>query len=80
MGSDLGMPTVPSIATGRLFSKKVPFLKFPVAFSASISEGKASTMSWDDQVSAEEGRNLVSFPFILFYFFISIFPYLVKRW
>ena len=68
MGSDLGMSTVPSVTTGRLSSKKVPFLKFPVAFPASISGGKASTMSWDDQVSAEQGRNLVSFHFLLFYF------------
>jgi len=77
MGSDLGMPTIPSVATGRLSSKKVPFLKFPVAFPASISEGKASTMSWDDQVSAEEGRNLVSFHFLLFillfHFYFSLF-------
>ena len=74
MGSDLGIPTVPSVTIDRLSSKKVPFLKFPIAFPASISEGKASTMSWDDQVSAEKGKNLVSFHFILlFHFYFSLF-------
>jgi len=40
----------------------LPFLKLPTAFLALIPEGKASTMSWDDQVSAEEGRDLVFGP------------------
>ena len=31
-------------------------LKLPAAFP----EGKPSTMSWDDQVAAEEGNNMVS--------------------
>ena len=40
-------------------SKRLPSLKLSAAFSTLIPEGKASTMSWDDQVSAEEGKNLV---------------------
>ena len=32
---------------------------FSAAFTASIPEETASTMSWDDQVSAEESRDLV---------------------
>jgi len=45
---------------GRLSSKNVPSLKLPATFSASVSEEKASTMSWNDQASAEKSRNLVS--------------------
>ena len=40
-------------------SKRLSSLKLSAAFSTLIPEGKASTMSWDDQVSAEEGKNLV---------------------
>ena len=59
MGSDSRMPTVPRVTTGKLSFKKLPFLKLPATFPALIPEGKVSTMSWDDQVSAEEGRDLV---------------------
>ena len=37
-------------------SKKLPPLKLPAAFP----EEKASTISWDDQVAAEKGNNMVS--------------------
>ena len=70
MGSDLGMPTVPSVTIDRLSSKKVPFLKFPIAFPTSISGGKIRCLL---------RRVKTWFLFILFYFFISIFLYLVKR-
>ena len=59
MGSNPKMPTASRVTTGKLSSKRLPSLKLPAVFSALISEGKASTMSWDDQVSAEEGRDLV---------------------
>ena len=41
-------------------SKKVPSLKLPDAFHTLILKEKAYIMSWDNQVSAEEGRSLVS--------------------
>ena len=47
------------MTTGKLSFKRLPSLKLPVAFPALIPEGKASTMSWDDQMSAEESKNLV---------------------
>ena len=50
MGSDPKMPTAPRVITGKLSFKKLPPLKLPAAFP----KGKASTMSWDDQVAAEE--------------------------
>ena len=56
MGSDPKTPTAPRVITGKLSFKKLPPLKLPAAFP----EGKASTMSWDDQVAAEEGNNMVS--------------------
>ena len=56
MGSDPKMPTAPRVTTGKLSFKKLPPLKLPVTFP----EGKASTMSWNDQVAAEEGNNMVS--------------------
>ena len=56
MGSDPKTPTAPRVITGKLSSKKLPPPKLPAAFP----EGKASTMSWDDQVVAEEGSNMVS--------------------
>ena len=62
MGSDPRMPTAPRVITGKLSSKRLPSLKLPAALPALIPEGKASTMSWDDQVSAEEGRDLVFGP------------------
>ena len=62
VGSDPKTPTALRVTTGKLSFKKLPSLKLPAAFPAPISEGKASTMSWDDQVSAEEGRDLVFGP------------------
>ena len=59
MGSDPKTPTAPRVTTGKLSSKRLPSLKLSAAFPALIPEEKASTMSWDDQVSAEEGRDLV---------------------
>jgi len=38
----------------------VPSLKLPGAFPTLILEEKAYIMSWNNQVSAEEGRSLVS--------------------
>ena len=52
MGSDPKMPTTPRMTTDKLSA----------AFPALIPKGKVSTMSWNDQVSAEEGRNLVFGP------------------
>ena len=59
MGSDPRTPTAPRVTTGKLSSKRLPSLKLPAVFPTLIPEGKASTMSWDDQVSAEKGRDLV---------------------
>ena len=56
MSSDPKTPTAPKVTTGKLSFKKLPPLKLPAAFP----EGKASTMSWDDQVAAKEGNNMVS--------------------
>ena len=56
VGSDSKTPTVPRVITGKLSFKKLPSLKLPTAFP----EGKAPTMSWDNQVAAEEGSSLVS--------------------
>ena len=55
MGSDPKTPTAPRVITGKLSFKKLPSLKLPAA----LPEGKASNMSWDDQVAAKEGRDLV---------------------
>ena len=59
MGSDPKTPTAPRVTTGKLSSKRLPSLKLPAAFPALIPEGKASTISWDDQVSAEKSKDLV---------------------
>ena len=59
MGSDPKMSTAPKITTGKLSSKRLPSLKLPATFPTLIPKGKTSTMSWNDQVSAEEGRDLV---------------------
>ena len=59
MGFDPKTPTAPRVTTGKLSSKRLLSLKLPAAFPALIPEGKAFTMSWDDQVSAEEDRDLV---------------------
>jgi len=60
MGSDPKMPTAPRVTIGRLFSKKVSSLKLSVIFPISILKEIVSTVSWNDQVSAKETRNLVS--------------------
>ena len=59
MGSDPKMLTVLSVTTGKLFFKRLPSLKLLAAFSTLIPKEKVSTMSWDDQIFAEEGRDLV---------------------
>ena len=59
MGSDPKMPTAPRMTTGKLSSKRLPSLKLLAAFPTLIPEGKVSTMSWNDQMFAEEGRDLV---------------------
>ena len=59
MGFNPKMPTAPRVTIDKLSSKRLPSLKLPTAFPTLVPEGKASTMSWDDQVSAEEGRDLV---------------------
>ena len=56
MGSNPKTPTAPRVITGKLSFKKLSSLKLPAAFP----EEKAYTMSWDDQVAAEEGNNMVS--------------------
>ena len=56
MGSDSKTPTALKVITGKLSFKKPSSLKLSAAFP----EGKVSTMSWDDQVAAEEGNNMVS--------------------
>ena len=62
MDSDPRTPTAPRVTTGKLSFKRLPSLKLPAAFPTLIPKEKASTMSWDDQISAEEGRNLVFGP------------------
>ena len=59
MGSDPKMLTVLSVTTDKLFFKRLPSLKLLAAFFTLIPKEKISTMSWDDQIFAEEGRNLV---------------------
>jgi len=56
------IPTAPRVTTDKLSSKRWPSLKLPATFPTLIPEGKASTMSWNDQISAEEGRDLVFGP------------------
>ena len=56
MGSNPKTPTALRIITGKLSFKKLPSLKLSAAFP----EGKASTMSWNNQIAAEEGNNMVS--------------------
>ena len=56
MGSGSKTPTALKVITGKLSFKKLPPLKLPAAFP----EGKVSTMSWNNQVAAEEGNNMVS--------------------
>ena len=52
-------PTVFRIITGKLSYRIVP-LQLSAAFSLSAPEGRTHSMSWDEQVSAEESRGLVS--------------------
>ena len=56
MGSDSKTLTAPKVITGKLFFKKLP----PLKLSAAFPEGKAFTMSWDNQVAAKKGNNMVS--------------------
>ena len=62
VGFDSKTPTVLRVTTNKFSSKRLPSLKLSAAFPTFVPEEKASTMSWDNQVSAEEGRNLVSGP------------------
>ena len=48
IGSDPKILTVPKVTIGRLFSKKVLFLKLPTTCSISILEETVFTMSWDN--------------------------------
>jgi len=54
LSSNSKTPTTPRVVTGKL-SKRVPLLKLPIAFP----EEKTSIMSWDNQVAAEKGSNIV---------------------
>ena len=45
MGSDPKTPTAPRVTIGKLFSKRLSFLKLLAVFPTLIPEGKASTMS-----------------------------------
>ena len=62
VGSDLRIPTISRVTTNKLSFKRLPSLQLLAAFPSLFPEGKASTLSWDDQVSAEEGRDLVFGP------------------
>ena len=52
-------PTASRIITGKLSHRIAP-LQLPAAPSPSAPEGRTHSMSWDDQVSAEESRGLAS--------------------
>ena len=52
-------PTTSRIITGKLSHRIAP-LQLPAASSPSAPEGRTYSMSWDDQVSAEESRGLAS--------------------
>ena len=52
-------PTASRIITGKL-SYRIASLQLPAAPSPSAPEGRTHSMSWDDQVSAEESRGLAS--------------------
>ena len=56
VGSNPKTPTAPRVIIGKLSFKKLPPLKLPAAFPSE----KASTMSWNNQVAAEEGNNMIS--------------------
>ena len=52
-------PTTSRIITGKLSHRITP-LQFSAAPSPSAPEGRTHSMSWDDQISAEESRGLAS--------------------
>ena len=52
-------PTASRIITGKLSHRIAP-LQLPAAPSPSAPKGRIHSMSWDDQVSAEESRGLAS--------------------
>jgi len=52
-------PTASRIITGKL-SHRITSLQLPAVPSPSALEERTHSMSWDDQVSAEESRGLVS--------------------
>ena len=52
-------PTASRIITGKLSHRIAP-LQLLAALSPSAPEGRIHSMSWDDQVSAEESRGLAS--------------------
>ena len=56
VSSDPKTHTALRVVTGKLSSKRLPPLKLPAAFP----EGKAFTISWNNQVAAEESSSLVS--------------------
>ena len=60
MSLDPKILITPRKITGRLSSKKVLSLKLFAAFSTSIFKETASIMSWSNQVSTEESRDLIS--------------------
>ena len=60
MGSNSKISTTSRVTINRLSLKKISFIKLLIAFSASIPEEKAYTMSWNNQIFAKESRNLVS--------------------
>jgi len=62
VGFDPKTPTTLRVTTGKFSSKRLPSLKLSAAFPTLIPEGKVFTMSWDNQMSAEEGRDLVFGP------------------
>ena len=59
VGSNPKMLTTPRVITSKLSSKRLSFLKLPTAFPTLIPKEKVFTMSWNDQVSAEEDRDLI---------------------
>ena len=60
MISDPKIATAPRMTTSRLSPKNMSLLKLLAAFPISIPEDNTSTMSQDDQVSAEKSKDLVS--------------------
>jgi len=56
---DPKMPTTSRVLAGKLSHRIVP-LQLPAAPSLSAPEGRNVSMSWDDQVAAEESKNSAS--------------------